>query len=60
MEMILNKVACTRRKAGGCFYDAFNNVQKQEKRMRSKRSVEKKKQRRHLENLGFVVGEKWL
>ena len=44
MEMILNKVACTRRKAGGCFYDA--------------KVGGKEETRKFLENLGFVVGGK--
>ena len=48
--MILNKVACTRRKAGGCFYDGEENE--------IKKIGGKEETRRHLENLGFVVGGK--
>ena len=57
--MILNKVACTRRKAGGCFYDAFNNVQAGEEN-EIKKIGGKEETRRHLENLVLLSGEKWL
>lgn len=56
MEMILNKVACTRRKAGGCFMMPLTMCKAGEEN-EIKRSVEKKKQDAILRILVLLSGK---